>query len=106
MRQFTKFSQRYERHTDVLLFFSLPQVSLFYKLLICLAVFDVVFVLTGGLFIVQLAFRFDFPWYNRTFPTIIYPVAGISMTGMHSFIHYHDRKTSYAINFIWGPLPD
>ncbi len=46
-----------------------------------LAVFDVLFILTGGLFIIQLAFRFDFPLYNRLFPYIIYPVAGISMTG-------------------------
>ena len=32
-------------------------MKLFYKLLILLAVFDVAFILTGGLFIIQLAFR-------------------------------------------------
>ena len=36
---------------------ALTQMKLFYKLLILLAVFDVAFILTGGLFIIQLAFR-------------------------------------------------
>ncbi|TRY74638.1 hypothetical protein TCAL_15614, partial [Tigriopus californicus] len=60
---------------------SMRNVTLFYKLLVALAIFDVLFILTGGLFIVQTAFKFEFPWYNLLFPSIIYPVAGISMTG-------------------------
>lgn len=71
---------------------------MFYKLLVALAIFDVVFISTGGLFIVQSAFRFEWAWYNRLFPYVIYPAAGISMTG--SFVDYACVKKGSAENHI------
>ena len=47
-----------------------------------LAVSDVVFILSSGLFTVKQAMEFDLPpGYNIVFPYVIYPVAAISMTG-------------------------
>ena len=63
----------------------MKNVSLFYKLLVALAIFDAMFILTGGLFIVQMQFKFEFPIYNLLFPRVIYPIAGISMTGKSEF---------------------
>ena len=65
---------------------SLPshQKSMFYRLLLTLAIFDLVFITTGGLFMVQQAFRFTFRWYEFLFPKFIYPVAAFGMTGKHA----------------------
>ena len=68
---------------------SLPsqQKSMFYRLLLTLAIFDLVFITTGGLFMVQQAFRFTFGWYELLFPKFIYPVAAFGMTGKHALSH-------------------
>ena len=56
--------------------------SMFYKLLLTLAIFDIVFISSGGVFMAQQAFRFHFWWFDLFFPKLIYPVAGFGMTGM------------------------
>jgi len=62
--------------------------TMFYKLLLTLAIFDILFISSGGLFMVQQAFHFRFWWFDIFFPQIIYPAAGFGMTGtqIHSFI--------------------
>ena len=62
---------------------SMNKVSLFYKLLIGLAFFDIIFLINGGLFIAQTAFKFKSQLYFQFFPSVIYPAAAISMTGMY-----------------------
>ena len=57
------------------------QRSMFYKLLLTLAIFDIIFISAGGVFMVQQAFRFTFDWYEICFPKFIYPAAGFGMTG-------------------------
>ena len=60
--------------------------TMFYKLLLALAIFDILFISSGGLFMVQQAFHFRFWWFDILFPQIIYPAAGFGMTG--TLIHY------------------
>ena len=55
--------------------------TMFYKLLLTLAIFDIMFISSGGLFMVQQAFRFRFEFFDICFPKIIYPAAGFGMTG-------------------------
>ncbi len=55
--------------------------NLFNNLLLTLALFDIVFIINGGLFFVQRAFRFRSHLYTLLFPKVIYPLAGIAMTG-------------------------
>ena len=55
--------------------------SMFYKLLLTLAIFDIVFISSGGLFMMQQAFRFKSFLFKRCFPKLIYPAAGFGMTG-------------------------
>lgn len=55
--------------------------NLFNNLLLTLTLFDIIFIMNGGLFFVQRAFNFYHEWYNRLFPKLIYPLAGIAMTG-------------------------
>jgi hypothetical protein len=55
--------------------------SLFHNLLLTLAIFDVVFLINGGIFFVWSSFKFKSNLYNLLFPKVIYPLGGISMTG-------------------------
>ena len=55
--------------------------NLFNNLLLTLTIFDTFFILNGGSFFVQRAIQFNNPVYNFLFPRVIYPLAGISMTG-------------------------
>ena len=63
---------------------SLPlhRITLFYKLLMGLAVSDMMFILSNGLICIQQAFGFDWGWIGILFPKVIFPLAGFSMTGM------------------------
>ena len=60
---------------------SLKKRNLFNNLLLMLTIFDTIFLLNGGIFFVQRAFKFRWFVFNLLFPKIIYPLAGISMTG-------------------------
>jgi hypothetical protein len=64
--------------------------TMFYKLLLTLAIFDILFISSGGLFMVQQAFHFRFWWFDILFPQIIYPAAAFGMTGTQ--IHYLYQK--------------
>jgi hypothetical protein len=55
--------------------------NLFHNLLLTLTIFDTFFLLCGGIFFVQRAFQFKSDIYNFFLPLVIYPMAGISMTG-------------------------
>ena len=55
--------------------------TLFYKLLMGLAVSDMLFIFSNGLICIQQAFGFEWGWAGKFFPTIIFPLAGFSMTG-------------------------
>ena len=59
----------------------LPRMSLFYKLLLILAGFDMMFLFAGGLFMTQQVFKFSNSVYDALFPKVIYPAAGFGMTG-------------------------
>ena len=63
---------------------SLPahRITLFYKLLMGLAVSDMMFIFSSGLIYIQQAFGFDWGWVGIFFPKVIFPLAGFSMTGM------------------------
>ena len=58
--------------------------TLFYKLLMGLAVSDMLFIFSSGLIYVQQAFRFKWGWFGMFFPKVIFPLAGFSMTGTNS----------------------
>ncbi len=60
--------------------------SLFYKLLVTLAIFDSLFITNGGLFMTQQAFAFNLHWYNYLFPKCIYPISGFAMTGSKTLL--------------------
>ena len=60
---------------------SMSRRGLFIKLLLALTTFDLVFLISGGLFMLQQAFNFSNTVYNVLFPKLIYPLAGFSMTG-------------------------
>lgn len=55
--------------------------GLFIKLLVTLTTFDLLFLASGGIFMLQQAFSFNNSLYNALFPKVIYPLAGFSMTG-------------------------
>lgn len=59
--------------------------GLFIKLLVALTTFDLLFLVSGGIFMLQQAFSFNNPVYNALFPKVIYPLAGFSMTGTLTF---------------------
>jgi hypothetical protein len=59
--------------------------GLFIKLLLTLTTFDTLFLISGGIFMLQQAFNFTNPVYNALFPKVIYPLAGFSMTGKYAF---------------------
>ena len=63
---------------------SMSKRGIFIKLLLTLTTFDILFLLYGGIFMLQQAFNFQNNVYNALFPRFIYPMAGISMTGMYS----------------------
>ena len=69
--------------------------SMFYKLLMTLAIYDIIFISTGGLFMVQQTFHFKFWLYDILFPKLIYPAAGFGMTGRKS----NPVKTNIAQNW-------
>ena len=56
---------------------------LIFQLLVTLAIFDILFISNGGLFMIQQAFRFNVSWYNTLFPKCIYPISGFAMTGKY-----------------------
>ena len=55
----------------------------FIKLLLTLTTFDTLFLINGGVFMLQQAFGFQNEVYNALFPKVIFPLAGISMTGTY-----------------------
>ena len=57
--------------------------GLFIKLLLTLTTFDTLFLINGGVFMLQQAFGFQNEVYNALFPKVIFPLAGISMTGTY-----------------------
>lgn len=61
--------------------FPKSKLTLFYKLLLTLAVFDLLFITNGGLFMTHQAFAFNVSWFNYLFPKCIYPISGFAMTG-------------------------
>jgi hypothetical protein len=60
---------------------TMSKKSLFHKLLITLTIFDMIFLMSGGIFMVQQSIAFNSAIFNKLFPKVIYPLAGISMTG-------------------------
>ena len=60
---------------------TIPKKSLFHKLLITLTTFDTLFLMSGGIFMIQQSLKFESSIFNTLFPKILYPMAGISMTG-------------------------
>ena len=60
---------------------SMTKKIIFNKLLLMLTTFDILFLMCGGIFMLHQAFNFQNRVYNTVFPNIIYPIAGISMTG-------------------------
>ena len=60
---------------------SMSKKIIFNKLLLMLTAFDILFLICGGIFMLHQAFNFQNRVYNTVFPNIIYPIAGISMTG-------------------------
>ena len=60
---------------------TMKKKSLFHKLLICLTIFDMLFLLSGGIFMIHQSIPFESQIFNILFPKVIYPLAGISMTG-------------------------
>ncbi len=65
---------------------SMKKKSLFHKLLITLAAYDLLFIANGGLFMTQRAFSYNSRAFTLVFPKVIYPLAGIGMTGMFNAI--------------------
>ncbi|CAB4066112.1 unnamed protein product [Lepeophtheirus salmonis] len=65
---------------SILTISTMNRLKLFYKLILTLAVFDLMFITCGGLLMVQQAFQFQSDIYNALFPHIIYPGSGFSMT--------------------------
>jgi len=57
--------------------------NVFNNLLLLLTAFDMVFLVTGGLFFTQRSFKFSNYYFMLLFPKVIYPLAGISMTGKY-----------------------
>ena len=62
---------------------SMTKRGLFIKLLLTLTTFDTLFLINGGVFMLQQAFSFQNEVYNALFPKVIFPLAGISMTGTY-----------------------
>lgn len=60
--------------------------SLFNKLLLTLTIYDTIFISNAGLFMAQQSLNFKSEIYNYLFPTVIYPLAGFSMTGLFKYI--------------------
>ena len=60
---------------------SMKKKSVFHKLLICLTIFDILFLLSAGIFMIHQSMPFESQLFNILFPNLIYPLAGISMTG-------------------------
>ena len=71
--------------------------TLFYKLLMGLAVSDMLFIFSSGLIYIQQAFRFRWGWFGMFFPKVIFPLAGFSMTGTKSNNSYYDYYSYYLI---------
>lgn len=55
--------------------------NFFNNLLLTLTILDTIFIMNGGLFFVERAIRFESKAYNLLVPKVIYPLAGMSMTG-------------------------
>ena len=60
---------------------TMPKKSLFHKLLLTLTIFDMIFLMSGGIFMIHQSLGFESQIFNDLFPNIIYPLAGITMTG-------------------------
>ena len=63
---------------------TMPKKSLFHKLLLTLTIFDMIFLMSGGIFMIHQSLGFESQVFNVLFPNIIYPLAGITMTGNKS----------------------
>ena len=55
--------------------------NLFNNLLLTLTIFDTLFLMCGGVFFASRAFKIKSHYLGELYPIVIYPVAGISMTG-------------------------
>ena len=55
--------------------------TLFHKLLMMLTVWDTLFILNGGIFMIHQSIAFESKIFNTLFPSVIFPMAGMSMTG-------------------------
>ena len=58
--------------------------NLFNNLLLLLTMFDTVFIVNGGISFMYRVFRFRNELFEMVFPHVIYPLAGIAMTGKTS----------------------
>ena len=65
-----------------IIFLPSKRKTMFYKLLLTLAIFDIIFIISGGLLMIQVAFRFTSEWFKILFPILTYPAAGFGMTGI------------------------
>ena len=65
-----------------IIFLPSKRKTMFYKLLLTLAIFDIIFIISGGLLMIQVAFVFNAEWFKILFPILTYPAAGFGMTGI------------------------
>ena len=68
-----------------IIFLPSKRKTMFYKLLLTLAIFDIIFIISGGLLMIQVAFRFTSEWFKILFPILTYPAAGFGMTGIATY---------------------
>ena len=80
---------------------SMSKKIIFNKLLLMLTIFDILFLICGGFFMLHQAFNCQNKIYNAIFPNIIYPMAGISMTGIIKKIIYflEGKATNVDIDY-------
>ena len=60
--------------------------NLFNNLLLLLTFFDTVFIVNGGISFMYRVFRFRNKFFEMVFPHVIYPLAGIAMTGKEQIL--------------------
>ena len=85
----------------IILASSMSKKIIFNKLLLMLTIFDILFLICGGFFMLHQALNFQNKIYNAVFPNIIYPMAGISMTGIIKKIIYflEGKATNVDIDY-------
>ena len=62
---------------------TITRKTLFHKLLMMLTIWDTLFIINGGLFMLQQSLAFQSRIFNTLFPKVIFPMAGMSMTGTY-----------------------